>query len=254
MNTDKRTAAIITGGGRGLGRVIAMRLAREYNILIIARTESDLINTCETVRLQGGNADYIVGDVKHPETAERVIDKLRSLNWSVSTLICNAGIGKSSRAHEIDNDTWDDIIDTNLNGSFYFTRAVLPLFIQQGGGLICFISSVAGIKGYAYEAAYTASKHAQVGLSKSIAKEYAKYNIASVVLCPDFIEGDMTSRTIHGLMKRRNISYEDARRVVEEKTDQNHILSPEEVAEVVATICVGNIDNVKDDPMLKGQL
>lgn len=249
MNTVLTSAAIVTGGGRGLGRVVAEQLSQTYKVLIVGRTESDLSSTCETIRKNGGQAEYIVGDVRKPGTAKDAISKIKELGWDLEVLVNNAGIGKSGKTHEIDLETWHDIIDTNLNASFYFSKAVLPSFIERERATICFISSIAGIEGYSHEAAYVASKHGQVGLSKSIAKEYGKHGIVSVAICPGFIEGEMTDRTIHGLMERKKITYDEARSTVESKNSQKRIIKPSEVADLVISICSREIDVANGVPI-----
>lgn len=249
-NASEKGAVIITGGGRGLGRVIALRLASEYRVLVVGRTETDLEAACAAISAAGGEASYVVGDVSKPEAAEAALAKAAELGWNVTRLACNAGIGKSRPTHELTNEEWQSILDTNLNGSFYFSRAVLPRMVEQKGGAICFISSIAGVKGYAYEAAYVASKHAQVGLSKSIALEYGKRGITSVALCPSFIEGEMTDRTIAGLAERRGISIEEARIVIEKISPQRRILPPEEVAEMVSFILQNKVPSLSGNPVL----
>jgi NAD(P)-dependent dehydrogenase (short-subunit alcohol dehydrogenase family) len=243
---------IITGGGRGLGRVIAETLARTYDVLVVGRTETDLQSLCSELQSEGNKAEYVVGDVAAYETADAAVAKIKALGWQLSYLVCNAGIGKSRVTHEITTEEWQQVIDTNLNGSFYFSRAVLPYFVDQKSGVICFISSIAGVKGYAHEAAYVASKHAVVGLSKSIALEYGKHGITSIALCPNFVEGEMTDRTISGLATRRNVTRQEARDVIERKNPQRRIITPEEVAEMVAMICSNRVPSLSGSPIVMG--
>ncbi|HXK37497.1 MAG TPA: SDR family oxidoreductase [Candidatus Paceibacterota bacterium] len=242
----KKRAVIVTGGGRGLGRIIAERLVESLNVFIVGRTESDLRDTCSALKAKGHEAAYFVGDVSLPTTADNAIAALEELGWDIAALVCNAGIGKSRPTHELENAEWQHILDVNLNGSFYFSKAVLPLMKEQKSGVLCFISSIAGVRGYAYEAAYAASKHAVVGLAKSIAAEYGKHGIVSVALCPNFIDGEMTERTINGLAQRRGITAQEAREVIEQANPQKRIIPPEEVAEMVANICTNKV------PLLSG--
>ncbi len=251
ITESNKPAAVITGGGRGLGRVIAERLADDFNVLIIGRTEDDLRSTCTAIGEQGGVAEYIIGDVSKPDAAGLVSVKIQQLGWQVTAVVCNAGIGKSRPLHEIDNTEWQDVIDTNLNGCFYFSRAFLPQFVEQGSGVFCFISSTAGVKGYAFEAPYVASKHAVVGLAKTIALEYGKHGITSVALCPNFVEGDMTDRTISGLASRRNIPAGEARKVIEKLNPQRRIIPPEEVAELVSYVCLNKVPSLSN-PIVMG--
>jgi NAD(P)-dependent dehydrogenase (short-subunit alcohol dehydrogenase family) len=247
-----KSAVIITGGGRGLGRVIAERLAASHKVFIVGRTEADLQDTCKKIKAKGGEAAYFVGDVAVPETADKVVAAVVSLGWDIGGLVCNAGVGKSRPTHEITNDEWQNILNVNLSGCFYFSKAILPLMKAQQSGVLCFISSIAGVRGYAYEAAYTASKHAVVGLSKSIAAEYGKHGIISVSLCPNFIDGEMTERTIHGLAQRRGITLQEARTVIEQANPQKRIIPPEEVAELVAFICEQKVPSMSGTAIVIG--
>lgn len=247
---NEKSAVIITGGGRGLGSVLAKRLAADFNVLIVGRTESDLKQVCAEIQDANGIAEYLVGDVTVPTTAEAATSKIQELGWNLSALVCNAGIGKSRVTHELSNEEWQIILNTNVSGSFYFSKAVLPGFVENKKGVLCFISSIAGVRGYAYEAAYTSSKHALVGLAKSIALEYGKYGISSVALCPSFIEGEMTDRTIHSLAERRGISTEEARKIIEKKNPQRRIIDPKEIAEMVAFICENKTPSLNGSAVL----
>ncbi|CAN5750515.1 N/A [soil metagenome] len=246
----EKPAVIVTGGGRGLGSVIAKKLAEDFNVLIVGRTEKDLKDVCDQIKVSGNTAAYVVGDVSVSSTAEESLAKIDELGWNLTALVCNAGIGKSRVTHEISSEEWQTVLNTNVNGSFYFSRMVLPRFIEKKNGSLCFISSIAGVRGYAHEAAYVSSKHAIVGLAKSIALEYGKYGISSVALCPSFIEGDMTDRTIHGLAERRGISTGEAREVIEKKNPQRRIIPPEEIAEMVAFICKNKVPSLNGSAVL----
>jgi NAD(P)-dependent dehydrogenase (short-subunit alcohol dehydrogenase family) len=246
------TVSIITGGGRGLGRAISQRLAVDTAVLLVGRTEQDLQLACRDIEAAGGNATYVVGDVREPETAERAITVAKDRGWMVQNLICNAGIGKSSPTETVSTQAWHDTLAINLDGSFWFVRACLPLMKQQQSGTICLMSSIAGVKGFAYEAAYTASKHALTGLAKTVALEYGKHGITCVSLCPNFVEGEMTNRTIHGLAKRRNITVGKARVIIEELNPERRIIPAEEVAETVARLCSGALKTANGQPVVMG--
>lgn len=240
MTAPDKLAAIVTGGGRGIGKVIAEHLSQNYRILIVGRTEADLVATSAGIRERGGEAEYLVADVRLPSSGDEAMRKIASLGWDISVLVNNAGVGKSAPTHQLHADTWRDIISTNLDGSFYFSKSVLPVFVEHKKGTIVFVSSVAGLEGFSHEAAYVASKHAQVGLAKAIAKEYGKYGIVSAAICPGFVEGEMTERTIQGVMKRRKVSYAEALDIVASKNTQNELISPHHVARVVSDICIGS--------------
>jgi len=247
-----RDASIVTGGGRGIGRAITLRLAVEGPVIVVGRTPADLNSVCGEVAAAGGSGIPCVGDVADPSTATRAVESAKSQGWSVRNLICNAGIGKGGPTQTFDPAVWRQIIDVNVNGSFYFVHACLPSMLEQERGAICLMSSLAGVKGVAYDAAYTAAKHALVGLAKSLALEFGKQRIVAVAICPGFVAGEMTDRTIHGIMRRQGLAEAEATRKVAEANPQKRIIPAEEVAEAVALVCSGTIPSLSGQPMILG--
>jgi NAD(P)-dependent dehydrogenase (short-subunit alcohol dehydrogenase family) len=245
-------ASIVTGGGRGIGRAITLRLSRDGPVIAVGRTEADLISVCREVTAAGGLAEACVGDIREPETAAKVIGAANARGWGIANLICNAGIGKTGRTHELDPQVWKDIFDTNVHGSFHFVRACLPSMLARGRGAICLISSVAGLKGVSHDAAYCASKHALVGLARSLALEYGKHGIVVVPVCPGYVESEMTTRTLRGKMRRKGLSEEQARHEIAHENPRRRILPAEELAEVIALICSGKMASVSGNPLVLG--
>lgn len=243
-------ATIITGGGRGIGRALSIAMAKQAAVLVVGRTEADLVKTCALIAGAGGAAAYVVGDVANPLTAMRAMEGVKERGWIPRNIICNAGIGKSTSAIDLPLQQWQQVFDTNTTGAFLFAQAALPYLVEQQAGTICFVASIAGVKGYAYEAAYTASKHAMVGLAKSLAAEYGKHNISVVPICPSFVEGDMTERTIAGVSQRKNISRKEAREIVARTSSQRRIIPEEEVARVAEFICSGNVPSLSGSPII----
>jgi NAD(P)-dependent dehydrogenase (short-subunit alcohol dehydrogenase family) len=251
MNTtENKMAVIVTGGGKGIGKAISLELSKTYRLVLVGRTERDLKIVCEAINVHGGQALYHVGDVAKQSTAVAVLQLIEKQKWKLHGVVCNAGIGKSSPTHELSADQWQEAFNVNVHGSFYFAQAALPLLMQQKSGVLCFINSLAGLKGYAYEAAYVASKHAVVGLAKTFALEYGKYGISSVVLCPSFVESDMTTRTINSLATRRGISQDEARHIVEKTNPQQRIISKQEIAEMVAFVCANTVPSLSGNPII----
>ncbi len=252
MDPNAPSVSIVTGGGRGIGRAVTLRLARIGPVIAVGRDPGHLHSVCKEVADAGGIAEPCPGDVGDPATAQQARDLALNRGWAVANLVCNAGIGKGGPTHEFDPAMWRSIFDTNVHGSFYFVRACLPAMLARGRGTICLISSIAGIKGVAFDAAYTASKHALVGLARSLALEYGKRGIVAVPLCPGYVESDMTDRSIRGLMKRQGLNEEEARRRIASTSPTGRILPAEELAEVVALICSGAIASVSGNPLILG--
>lgn len=243
-------ATIVTGGGRGIGWSIAMRMAEETAVLVVGRTEADLKLVCEAIALAGGKADYVVGDVSKPSTAKRAVQKVKKNGWTLRNLVVNAGIAKGGAAHEFDKKIWKEIFAVNVDGSFHFAQACLPVMMEQKQGTITFINSISGLKGFKYDSAYTASKHAQLGFARSLALEYAKHGIVVVPICPHFVESDMTRRTIAGLVRHRGISEAQAEDIVKNTNPQKRIIPAQEVAEAVALVASGKLPSLNGHPLM----
>ncbi len=249
---NNTNCAIITGGGRGLGRAIAVRIARERPVIIIGRTESALLETKHSIEATGGTAVIVRGDINDPYTITACLGVLKDRDWNPDILVCNAGIGKSGATHEQSPGTWQAIIDTNLSSVHSWTSALLPSMVAAQNGTICLISSVAGLHGIAYDSAYAASKHALVGLGQSMALEYGKHGIAVQILCPGFIEGEMTERSVAALAKRKDISQTAARQIIAKQSPLRSILQPEEVAGIVAFLCTDAGRQLSGNPIVLG--
>ncbi|MBI5153102.1 MAG: SDR family oxidoreductase [Parcubacteria group bacterium] len=247
---DTQRVTIITGGGKGIGRAIALRMANKTNIVIVGRNEEELLATKKEIENTGGNVEYVAGDVADPKTAAKTMVRTQEKGWVVANLVCNAGIGKGGPTATLDSSLWHEIMEVNLDGSFYFIQACLPLMLEQKYGVICIMGSMASIKGYKNNAAYVASKHALLGLARTLAVEYGKYGIVTVPLCPGFVMTEMTERSIHGLMKRKNISFEEAEKIIAEVNPQHRIISQEEIAEMVAFVCENKVPSLSGNPLI----
>jgi NAD(P)-dependent dehydrogenase (short-subunit alcohol dehydrogenase family)/NH3-dependent NAD+ synthetase len=227
-------ATIVTGGGRGIGRAIALRMARITAVLAVGRTEADLQEVCVEIAASGGLADFIVGDVSDEATAAQAMDRLQKNGWNIRNLVANAGIAKGGPLVDFDPAVWRQMFGVNVDGTFHFVQACLPRMIEQRDGSISIISSINGLRGYKYDAPYSATKFALVGLAQSLAQELAKHNIVVVPICPGFVESEMTRRTVRGLITHRGIDRAAAEKLVAGANPQGRILRPEEIAEAVA--------------------
>ena len=158
-------ASIVTGGGRGVGRAIALRLAQDGPVVLVGRNAADLDATVAEIAARGGIAIACAGDVADPATSRRA---LAALQWPLHHVVCNAGIGRSGATDAVDPADWQRVFDVNVNGCFHLVRAALPLLAREPGHAITIVSSLAGVRGVAYDAAYTASKHALVGFARAL--------------------------------------------------------------------------------------
>lgn len=244
---------IITGAGRGLGVHIAQALAPMFNIVLIGRDESSLKTTAHSISLTFNNQVHTYPmDISKSENFPAFKEWLSDQHVRPIGYVGCAGIGKHATTHELSAELWANTINTNLSANFYFSQLLLPNMLKVGSGRLVFINSVAGIKAEPYEAAYSASKHGLTGLVSSLHQEYGKHGIEFYNICSNFIDGDMTERTIHGVMERKNISYDDARQIVAKKNPQRRILDPKEVARVVELCINGDLRALAGSPMLMG--
>ncbi|MDR0854244.1 MAG: 3-oxoacyl-[acyl-carrier-protein] reductase [Clostridiales Family XIII bacterium] len=189
--------AIVTGGSRGIGRAIALALASEGAEVLItyigndeaaAKTVADLKNASSS------KASSLKGDVGNSEFAKEAAAWLKENFDGVDILVNNAGITNDGIFMRMKDESFDSVVQTNLNGAFYMMREIVPLMVKQRDGRIINISSVAGVKGNPGQANYSASKAGLIGLSLSASKELGVRNIRVNVVAPGFIKTDMTAK------------------------------------------------------------
>jgi len=192
-NLAKKTA-IVTGAGRGIGRAIALTLAaRGAHVVAAARTGTEVNDTAEYINRSGGTATPIVFDLADEKTIQSLFSFVRDLGGGLDILVNNAGIGKFGLFHEFPTSDLQDLLDTNVRGTYICCREAMKLMIPKKSGYIINIASVVGFKGYPNQSAYTASKHAIVGMTKSLAVEAQKYYIRASVVNPGGTATDLVT-------------------------------------------------------------
>ncbi|APH05114.1 3-ketoacyl-ACP reductase [Bacillus weihaiensis] len=188
----KGKVAIVTGAGKGIGKAIAVALAKEgVNVGLIARTEADLIETSKEIKAFGVHTAYALADVSSMTQVNTAVETLHNELGATDILINNAGIGKFGTFLELDPEEWKKMIDVNLMGVYYVTRAVLPQLMNKNSGDIIMISSTAGQKGAPVTSAYSASKFGVLGLTESLALEVRKHNIRVSALTPSTVATEL---------------------------------------------------------------
>ena len=184
--------ALITGAGKGIGKAIALALAAEgVNVALLARTEKDLLEVAKEVTAFGVRVVTAVADVASLEEVNKSTGVVFNKFDHIDILINNAGIGKFGKFLELSVKDWEQIIQVNLMGTYYVTRAFLPQMIERNSGDIINISSTAGLRGAAVTSAYSASKFAVLGLTESLMQEVRKHNIRVTALTPSTVATDM---------------------------------------------------------------
>jgi short-subunit dehydrogenase len=181
----KGQVAVITGASRGIGRACALALAKEgVNVVLTSRTESELEQVSAECGAMGVRSLFVVGDAAKPEDVQRVRVEAERAFGQVDILINNTGVAKYGSFLQNTVEDYDWMMDTNMRSTFLFTRALLPGMVERKSGTVIVVSSQAGLNGYANEAVYCATKHAQVGFAEALDREYREHNIKVSLLCP----------------------------------------------------------------------
>lgn len=177
--------AVVTGAGKGIGRASALALAREgANVVITARTESDLKSLATEIEALGQRALVVPADISQEADVERLKQAAHDAFGKVDILVNNAGVGKNGTVMTLTIEDFDWIMNTNFRGTFLCTKAFMPEMIERREGNIIFVGSVAGMMGLPNEPIYCASKHAQKGFAESIDYECQPYNVKVSYLAP----------------------------------------------------------------------
>jgi len=195
--------AIVTGGSRGIGLAIAAKLAElGSEVVITARSRDELEKGAQSIRKSGGKCEAAACDVSSLSDVEQLARKLAHRQKRLKIVVNNAGVGGfSTPLHEMDPESWDKIVNTNLRGVYHMVRAFAPTLIANGGGDIINISSLAGKNALPNGAAYSASKWGLNGLSYSVAEELRGHNIRVTVVCPGSVNTDLSPHTGKNLSK-----------------------------------------------------
>ncbi|MCY9667994.1 3-ketoacyl-ACP reductase [Paenibacillus alginolyticus] len=216
MELHNKTA-IITGAGKGIGKATAIALATEgVQLGLMARTNSDLESLqAELTRTYGIKVFIASADVSVKAEVDAAVSNLIERLGSIDILLNNAGMAQFGTLLDMDPDVWENIIKTNVLGTYYVTRAALPAMLKQSSGSIINISSSAGERGNATASAYSASKFAVIGMTESLMQEVRKSNIRVTALTPSTVNTELASNA--GL----KIGEED------------RMMQPEDVAELI---------------------
>ena len=190
----KNKVILVTGAGRGIGKSIALSLAAQgaHVVFNYRGDEAKAAELKEELEKAGGKATGLKFDVTDYEAMTKAIDEFTKTVAPISGLVNNAGISKDTLLLRLKPDEISNILDTNLKGSMMVTQALSRNFLKAENVSIVHMSSIVGLMGNASQAAYAASKAGLIGFSKSVAKELASRNVRSNVICPGFIQTDMT--------------------------------------------------------------
>jgi 3-oxoacyl-[acyl-carrier protein] reductase len=192
MTDLKNKNAFITGAGKGIGKAVAIALAKEgVNVILVSRTQADVEQLAAETNKLGVKSLALSADVSDISSINSAVEKALAEFKHIDILINSAGIASFGKFLELEPSEFEKIIQVNLMGTYYTTRAIIPNMIERQTGDIINISSTAGLNGNALTSAYSASKFAVLGLTDSLMQEMRKHNIRVTALTPSTVATDM---------------------------------------------------------------
>jgi NADP-dependent 3-hydroxy acid dehydrogenase YdfG len=222
LTSLEHKTVLVTGASAGIGWSTALAFARQgANLILTARREERLKALQSLIESIGSRAAYIAGDASGEPTAQACLALAQARFGSLDILINNAGAGNYKNLIDTSASEYDSLMDANMRSSFLFTRHAAPVMIAQRSGVILFVSSIAGLQGYAGEAAYCASKFAQVGFAQAVEAELRRFGIQVVAFCP----GGVKTEFALGLGR------------TPQSVNDSHMMDPDEVAETIVFAC-----------------
>jgi len=238
--------AIVTGGGRALGRAIALRLAHEgANVTVASPETAELEVVAAEIRALGRQVLAIDTDVSQEDQVVAMAKQTRQVFGRIDVLVNNAGIiGPTAPVTDVSRRDWDEVLAVNLTGVYLCCKAVLPDMIARRSGKIINIASVVGKIGFALRSPYCVSKWGVIGLTRTVAKEVGLHNIQVNAICPGPLQGDRMRRLMEARARALNVSTEEIERRIVESTLLKRMIPPEDVAAMVAYLASAEADNI----------
>ena len=224
--------ALVTGGGKGLGEAIAVALRAEgHKLVLLGRDESALARVAKET-----GALPLVCDVTDAAAVDRAIDRAESEMGPVDILVHNAGVALSAPLARTTDEEIDRLFDVNVRAAFRLARRLVPRMAERRWGRLVNVASVAGVTGLAFGSAYSASKHALLGLTRSIALEFATRGVTANAVCPAFCDTAMATQAMDAMVEKARRTPEQARESLEAMNPQKRLVPPADVAHVVAML------------------
>ncbi|MDX1522704.1 MAG: 3-hydroxybutyrate dehydrogenase, partial [Anaerolineae bacterium] len=225
--------ALVTGGSKGIGRSIALTLAGAgADVVVSARHQPNLEAVATEIESLGRRALAATCDVADKAQIQALADQVLDTFGGIDILVNNAGIARSHKFLNHPDEMWDQTLAVNLTGVYLMTKAFTPAMVAQKWGRVINIASIASKVGGKYIAAYSASKHGVLGLTRSLALEFVADNITVNAICPGYVNTPMTKANIANIAKQTGAPEAKIRTSLENQSPQQRFVEPEEVAAV----------------------
>ena len=229
MHDMKGKRVIVTGAGRGIGRSLAEGFAAAGATVVLgSRSSAEIEQVAASINASDGNAHAFTLDVTNPDSVTNFAEQAIGALGGIDILLNNAGAAASHKFATHPDELWHKMIAVNLTGVYYMTKAIVPTMLQQASGRIINIASTASKVGSKYIAAYTASKHGVLGLTRSLAVELAPA-ITVNAICPGYVDTPMTDATVDNIVARTGMSRDDARAALAKDSPQKRLTQPDEI-------------------------
>lgn len=236
MDPEHRVA-VVSGASRGIGRAIVLRLAEAgFAVWALARSDPELK---KLVLVAKGSVRPLHVDVSQPQEIIQACIRILAEAGTPEVLVNNAGIPLSAPLQKTELDAYEQLMAVNARAPFLFCRELVPRMAERRSGRVINIASTAGLKGFRYTAAYCASKHALIGLTRALAAEFAEKNVAVNAVCPGWTDTDMLARAVESISKATGRSPAQAREALQNMNPMHRLIRPEDVAELVAFLASG---------------
>jgi 3-hydroxybutyrate dehydrogenase len=229
--------AVVTGGGSGIGAAVAAALLRAGARVTLMGRDAARLESHRATLGGGANVACVGVDVTDESAVDVAFARAVGSQGAIDILVNNAGQAQAAPFAQTDLALWRRMLDVNLTGAFLCTRAVLPAMLAQKRGRIVTVASTAGQVGYPYVAAYCASKHGVIGMTRALALEVATQGVTVNAVCPGYTETELLQASIEQITRKTSRSEAEARSILVRHNPQQRFVAPDEVADAVLWLC-----------------